>query len=77
MPHKTFVTFGQTHAHHVNGETFDHNCVAVIESEGPVEGRTKAFELFGCEFCFEYPEKYWDEEKLKYFPRGYINATSK
>lgn len=72
---KTYVTFGQTHVHSVNGKTFDKDCVAVIESSSPQEGRAKAFELFGPKFCFEYPEEHWDEEsQLKYFPRGYIEV---
>ncbi len=73
--HKTYVTFGQDHVHRVNNETIDYNCVAVIKSEGPAEGREKAFELFGPKFCFEYPEAHWDESKLHYFPRGYIEVN--
>jgi hypothetical protein len=30
---KTYVTFGQDHAHAVNGKTFDKDCVAIIHSE--------------------------------------------
>ena len=71
---KTFVTFGFDHAHAINGKTFDKDCVAVIESESAVEGRAKAFEIFGAKFCFEYPEEHWDEDKMKFFPRGYINV---
>ena len=77
MTHKTYITFGQVHTHAINGQTFDKDCVAVIESEGPVSGRKKAFELFGKYFCFEYPEKYWDKSKMRYyFPRGYITVTA-
>ena len=72
--HKTYITFGQDHVHRVNGKTFDCDSVAVIESEGPQEGRDKAFELFGPKFCFEYPEVHWDASQLKWFPRGLINV---
>ena len=72
--HKTYITFGQDHVHRVNGKTFDCDSVAVIESEGPREGRDKAFELFGPKFCFEYPEAHWDASQLKWFPRGLINV---
>ncbi len=59
---RTYVTFGQTHAHSVNGKTFDKDCVAVIKTEKAWEGRDK--------------EEYWKEnEQLKYFPRGYINVN--
>lgn len=67
---KTFVTFGQTHVHSIDGKTFDKDCVAVVEGD-----RDKVFEIFGPKFCFEYPEEHWDESKMmQYFPRGYIEA---
>ena len=66
---KTYVTFGQDHTHRVNGKTFDKDCVAVVDGN-----REKVFELFGPKFCFEYPEEHWDEKKMKYFPRGYIEV---
>lgn len=71
---KTYVTFGQNHTHRINGKTFDRDCVAVVNGD-----RETVFELFGPKFCFEYPENYWDEDTLKYFPRGYIevNPTKK
>jgi len=66
---KTFVTFGQSHVHKINGKIFDKDCVAVVGGD-----REKVFEIFGDKFCFEYPEEHWDEDKLKYFPRGYIEV---
>ena len=69
---KTYITFGQDHTHKINGNTFDRNCVAVIESESAERGREMAFEYFGHKFCFEYPEQYFDMDKMKYFPRGFI-----
>lgn len=70
---KTFFTFGQEHAHSVNGKTFDKDCVCVIEAEDEGAARDKAFEVFGPKFCFSYPEAKWDESSMSYFPRGYIN----
>jgi predicted RNA-binding Zn-ribbon protein involved in translation (DUF1610 family) len=64
---KTFVTFGQEHIHRIDGKIFDKDCVAVVNGD-----RAKVFEIFGPKFCFGYPEEYWDESKLRYFPRGYI-----
>lgn len=73
MP-KTYVTFGQIHAHSVNGKTVDKDTVARIECTGPQAGRSKAFELFGDKFCFAYYESHWDEaEQLPYFPKGYVD----
>lgn len=66
---KTYVTFGQEHVHRVNGKTLDKDCVAVVNGN-----REKVFELFGQKFCFEYPEDLWDKEKMKYFPRGYVEV---
>ena len=64
---KTFVTFGQGHVHKINDTVFDKDCVAIVEGD-----REKVFEIFGPKFCFEYPEEYWDDAKMKYYPRGYI-----
>ena len=67
---KTYVTFGQDHTHSVNGKTLDKDCVAIVHGD-----REKVFELFGPKFCFEYPEEIWDEGRMKYFPRGYVDLT--
>lgn len=73
---KTYVTFGQSHVHSIDGRIFDKDCVGVINCKTPSEGRELAFSYFGPKFCFEYPEDYWDEPKqLKYFPRGYIEVN--
>jgi hypothetical protein len=66
---KTYVTFGQVHVHSINGKTFDKDCVAVVNGN-----RDKVFEIFGGVFCFEYPEDTWNEEEIKYYPRGYITV---
>lgn len=72
---KTYVTFGQAHTHHVNGKTFDCNCVAVIHHTKPEEGREIAFEVFGRNFCFVYPEEHFDFEEMEYYPRGCIDLN--
>ena len=66
---KTYVTFGQAHAHSINGKTFDKDCVAVVNGN-----QDEVFKIFGQKFCFEYPEEYWDENKISFFPRGYIEV---
>ena len=66
---KTFVTFGQEHIHHINGKTFDKDCVAIVEGD-----RAKVFEIFAGKFCFEYPEDRWNDSSMKYYPRGYIEV---
>lgn len=74
MP-KTYVTFGQSHEHNIDGKIFDKNCVAAIEAETAAQGREKAFELFNAKFCFEYFDKEFDMKNLHFFPRGIINVT--
>ena len=73
---KTYVTFGQIHNHLIDGKFFDKDCVAVITSGCKHEGRSKAFELFGTKFCFEYPEEHFNlDEKMPLFSRGLIEVN--
>lgn len=73
---KTYVTFGQDHAHAINDKTFDKDCVAIINCDSKAHGRTLAFEYFGLQFCMEYSEVYWTKDKLRFYPRGYIEVNS-
>ena len=66
---KTYVTFGQSHFHLINGVIFDKDCVAVVEG-----GRKEVFKLFGPKFCLEYTESEFDHDLMQYFPRGFINV---
>lgn len=72
---KTFITFGQSHIHKINGKTFDKDCVAVIEHDENQSGRDLAFTYFGKDWCFEYPQGRWSESKMVYFPRGYLTVN--
>ena len=72
---KTYVTFGQVHVHVVNGKTFDKDTVAVIEATSEKEGRELAHEYFGEKFFTTYSEKYWKEDNMKYFPKGYVEVN--
>jgi len=72
---KTYVTFGQVHYHEINGKVFDKDCVAVIHCENPKQGRDLAFEYFGQQFCFEYPEEYFEMDSMVYFPRGFVEVN--
>ena len=76
---KTYVTFGQDHVHVIeNAETgerlvFDKDCVASIEANSRIEGRNKAFDLFGPKFSMEYFEKEFNEkDSLCFFKRGVL-----
>lgn len=72
---KTYVTFGTAHRHEVYDldEVFDHNCVARLECDSAVDGRERAFRLFGPVFAFEYHEDEW-HGSMQRFPRGYIDV---
>jgi hypothetical protein len=67
-----YVTFGQEHVHSVAGRTLDKDCVAVFEANDANHGRDKAFEFFGPQFCFEYHDTDFDQDSMKFFPRGFI-----
>ena len=68
-----YITFGQDHAHAIGGKTYDKDCVAVIECEGFVDGREKAFDAFGDKFSFSYMDDQFDMGSLdKYYHRGLI-----
>jgi len=71
---KTYVTFGQSHKHEIEGTVFDKDCVGVITHEKDGEGSPLSFKIFGSKFCCTWPEKYFDPEMMKYFPRGLVNV---
>lgn len=71
---RTYVTFGQGHAHSVNGKTFDKDSVAIVEAPTYEECHAKVQEFFGRAYCTDYPEKHWDVSSMQYYPRGYIFA---
>lgn len=72
------VTFGQAHAHRVNGKTFDKDSVARIKCESHVQGRKRAFELFDGKFFTTYNETgegaLSADDITRYFPRGIIDV---
>lgn len=74
---KVYITFGQVHAHSVNGITFDKDCVAVINAEDEEKGREKAFEYFGDKWFTSYTEKSWNDTNMYCFPRGFIEVNRK
>ena len=68
---KTYVTFGQVHVHSVNGKTFDKDSVAVIEAPTAEEGRKKAVQSFGLQFCTTYNP---GPPNMFRYPRGLIDV---
>lgn len=74
---KTYITFGQIHTHGINGKTFDHNCIGVIEHPESESGHEIAMDIFDAKFHNAYPEDEWNSMKdpLKYYPRGLIGVN--
>lgn len=62
----TYITFGQSHTHILNGKTFDKDCVAVVDA--PEE---EARSIFWPKFHNSYTDK--SQVDISYFPRGFIN----
>lgn len=60
-----YFTFGQIHAHSVNGTTFDKDCVVEITANDP---RATMFETFGAKWAMQYDKP----PRMEYFPRGII-----
>ena len=63
-----FITFGQSHAHAINGKTFDRNCVGIIKCKDYAHGREIAFECFGDKFATTYGKS----PEMHFFPRGFL-----
>ena len=68
---KWYITFGQIHAHSVNGKTFDKDCVAVINGETPEQCDKMAFDLFDGKF-HEHSDSV---PPMEYYPRGFIEVN--
>jgi len=70
---KYYVSFGQTHAHAISGNTatFDKDSIAVIKAANIEEARKIAFDTFGQKFAFIYE----DEPNMAFFPRGFIELN--
>ena len=72
---KVYFTFGQYHAHCVNGKIFDKDCIACVEAESPTDARETMFDLFKDKWAFQYSESQVDSELLGYFSRGVLDAN--
>lgn len=65
---KVYITFGQIHAHRVNGKTLDRDCVAVLNAENLDEGHAMAMELFDAKFH----QSLSSPPNMMFYPRGLI-----
>lgn len=71
-PVTRYYTFGFSHAHAINGFTYDKDIVVKITASDP---RAVMVQWFGTRWSMEYRE---DDLDLSYFPRGVkvLPATS-
>jgi len=70
---KYYITFGQCHAHAINGKTFDKDCVAEIESEDRGSAHSLAMDIFDQKFhnCIDEIDIQY---QIEYYPRGIIKV---
>lgn len=72
---KLMITFGQNHTHRINGKTLDCDCVGVITADTHEEADRLAFEWFDGKFHQHVPDTHWDDDSMKYYPRGYVEIN--
>lgn len=71
MP-KFYISFGQAHAHRVDGKTYDCDALYLIEAENELAARLEAVETFGRKWSDIYREDAMPG-LLQYFHRGALN----
>lgn len=69
---KFYISFGQGHAHSVDGITYDKDALCLIEAPSELPARRQAIELFDREWSDIYYEKELPD-LLRYFLRGVVN----
>jgi len=67
---KHYFTFGQIHAHRVNGKTFDADSVVMIEAPDASVAREIMVENFGLKWSHQYSSL--EDVNLAYYSRGVI-----
>jgi hypothetical protein len=68
-----YISFGQVHAHSIDGKTYDKDSLMLIEAPGELVARVGVNQITGGKWCGIYSETQLPE-MLHYFPRGVINA---
>lgn len=69
-----FFTFGQVHAHSINGKTFDKDCVAVVQEDNEEGARRYVREATNNQYHESFDIKRFTkkEDMMRYYPRGLI-----
>lgn len=70
---KFYISFGQAHAHSINGQTFDKDSLMAVEASDEIDARIYVNAVTGGRWSsLYYPDQL--PEVAHYFPRGVINA---
>lgn len=74
MP-KFYVSFGQAHAHALNGVTYDKNSLMEVEAPNDLAARIDIMRAIGPKWSMIYPEDALTDV-LDHFPRGIVGRLS-
>lgn len=70
---KFFISFGQVHAHVIEGRTYDKDSLMLVEAPGKIVARIGVTQITGGKWSSLYQEEELGDV-LHHFPRGVINA---
>ena len=70
---KFYISFGQTHAHRIDGRTYDCDSLMLVEAPGELVARIGLNQLLAGKWCGLYQEAELPD-MLRYYRRGVINA---
>ena len=70
---KFFISFGQGHAHRIDGFTYDCDSLMLVEAKDEMTARLGLNQLLKGKWSSLYHQL--SSDTLRYFPRGVINVT--
>lgn len=70
-----YFTFGQGHAHDVNGHWFDKDQVVQIEAADYSAARKVMFDTFGDKWAFQYDDI--EKVHIEYYRLGVVDINGK
>lgn len=70
---KFYISFGQAHAHSINGQTFDKDSLMLVHADNEINARLYVNSITGRRWSSIYR---FEElaEMLPYYPRGVVNS---
>jgi hypothetical protein len=70
-----YISFGQVHAHSINGRTYDKDSLMLVQADNEINARLYVNAITGG----KWSSLYWEEELVDfigYFPRGVLNRDA-